>query len=118
MIALYIVLLILVAHFVADFIFQSDYHAVNKSKSNFVLAQHVLIYSAILTLFGLLFPISLAWIVFNCVGHFITDWCTSRATSRLWVANQRHWFFVVIGLDQLIHYTMLFVSYQLLVNVQ
>ena len=116
MIPVYVVLLVLVAHFVADFICQSDYHAVNKSKSNWVLFQHVSVYSFVLLLFGFLFPINLVWVIINGVGHFATDWCTSRATSKLWASNQRHWFFVTIGLDQLIHYTTLIVSYQLLVS--
>ena len=116
MIPVYVVLLILLAHFVADFICQSDYHALNKSKSNRVLLEHVTIYSAILSLFGLLFPINLAWIIINGVGHFATDYVTSRMTSKLWASNKKHWFFVTIGFDQLIHYTTLIVSYQLLIS--
>jgi hypothetical protein len=53
--------------------------------------------------------------VVNSALHFVTDFCTSRATSALWKKDQRHWFFVVIGLDQAIHMTCLFVTYEVLV---
>ena len=92
-------------HFVADFIMQSDRVALNKSRSNLILLQHVAIYGAFLLPFGLVFAL------INAGLHFVTDYCTSRATSALWKRNQRHWFFVVIGLDQAIHMTCLFASY-------
>ena len=92
-------------HFVADFIMQSDRVALNKSRSNLILLQHVAIYGAFLLPFGLVFAL------INAGLHFATDYCTSRATSALWKRNQRHWFFVVIGLDQAIHMTCLFASY-------
>ena len=52
-----------------------------------------------------------AFAIVNAVLHFATDWCTSRVTKRLWLAEQRHWFFVVIGLDQSIHMTCLLGTY-------
>jgi hypothetical protein len=143
-------LLLVVTHFVADWLFQSDWMALNKSKHWDVLAIHVTIYSVCFVpvtawmffgswRFGLLFG-AITWIT-----HFITDAITSRITSRLWfielherpekdiyeagsykefmlgvgksyfgaythfayVKNTRHWFFVMIGFDQLIHYTTL-----------
>ena len=106
--SLMIVLSLVWIHFVADFIMQSDRVALNKSKSNLVLLQHVAIYGIFFLPFGLLFALV------NAGLHFVTDYCTSRATSKLWQNNQRHWFFVVIGLDQAIHMTCLFVSYVML----
>ena len=105
---LMIMLSLIWIHFIADFMMQSDRIALNKSKSNLILLQHVVIYGIFLLPFGLLFALV------NTVLHFITDYCTSRATSALWKNNQRHWFFVVIGLDQAIHMTCLFVSYVML----
>ena len=98
-------------HFIADFIMQSDRIALNKSKSNVILLQHVAIYGIFLLPFGLVFALV------NAGLHFATDFCTSRATSALWKNNQRHWFFVVIGLDQAIHMTCLFASYDILKGV-
>ena len=111
MIDLYTVILILWAHWIGDFILQSDWHATNKSKHNGILLHHVACYSIPLTVIGFLVPINFAWILVNAIAHAVTDWCTSRVTSKLWVAGERHWFFVVIGLDQSIHFTTLFATY-------
>lgn len=85
-----------VLHFIGDFICQSDYIALNKSKDNKVLGLHCLIYTAFFTCFG---PVFAMWVF---VTHFITDYFTSRLNSYLYPRN-RHWFFVGIGADQMIH---------------
>jgi len=119
-------LLLLSIHFVADFLFQSDWMAVNKSKNWLALTWHAAVYSACFAFFGPLF------VVATFASHFVTDAVTSRITSRLWffrredgiwiqapytmpkhgreiinpwspIDGVRHWFFVVIGLDQMIH---------------
>ena len=109
-----VLLLIIWAHWIGDFILQSDYHAQNKSKSSWVLAEHVAFYSIPFMLIGFFVPISVAWILVNAVGHFCTDFVTSRITSKLWSKKEVHWFFVTIGADQAIHFTTLFASYILL----
>ena len=98
-------------HFVADFILQTDYIAINKSKSNWVLSLHVALYMIPMCIFGVTFAIV------NAILHFVTDWATSRCTSYLWRHNQRHWFFTVIGLDQAIHMTCLLTTYAMLGSV-
>ena len=95
-------------HFVADFILQSDYTAKNKSKSNRVLLKHVLIYGTPFLVVGLTYAL------INAALHFCIDWGTSRWTSHLYVKGHRHWFFVVIGLDQALHATCLMVTYYVL----
>lgn len=101
--------LILVAmHFLADFVLQTDWMAINKSKRWDALAIHAGIYAVTFVFFGVEFM----WITF--VTHFVTDAITSRITSLLWRKNERHWFFVVIGADQLIHYVTLALTYNLL----
>lgn len=117
MMSFYFVMLIIFSHWVADFVFQTHWMAVNKSKSNFALAYHVLIYTIII---GFLIGIPLyaygnisyfiisSWISVNGILHFITDYITSRITSKLWQKEDYHNFFVVVGFDQLIHYTCLF----------
>lgn len=101
---IWLVLAVIGTHFVGDFILQSDWMAANKSKRNSVLALHAGIYSACFLWLG---PI---YAGLNFVGHFLTDWVTSRWTSRLYKAGKRHWFFVVIGLDQVAHYTALLLT--------
>jgi len=110
------VVVILWAHFIGDFILQSDYHAVNKSKSNLALFEHVLWYSFPLIFAGFIIPVSFAWLVVNMVLHGAIDYVTSRISSHFWKQEKRHWFFVTIGADQSLHFTCLFVSYIWLVH--
>jgi Na+/phosphate symporter len=105
MIELGVILLLVWCHFVGDFILQTSYMATNKSKSNRVLTTHVLVYSLPFLLFGPLFAL------ITMVLHFMTDWVTSRITSKLWWYEDKHWFFVVVGADQAIHFTCLFGLY-------
>jgi Protein of unknown function (DUF3307) len=96
-------------HFIADFIFQTDKMAINKSSSNRWLGLHVACYTAPFFWFGWCFALV------NGAAHFVTDWLTSRGTSYLWKKEERHWFFALIGLDQAIHTTTLFATYRWLV---
>lgn len=113
-------LLILWAHWIADFVFQSHEMASNKSKSNKWLGLHILSYGGGLMFCWFLlweYPLRIIfpWIILNMLLHFIVDYCTSRWTSKLWGGQEIHNFFVIIGLDQVIHFTCLFVSYYYLI---
>ena len=89
---------VLIAHWIADFVLQTDKMALNKSKSNRWLAYHVGAYTLFMSVFfGPLFGI------INGLCHLATDWFSSRITTKLWASGDRHNFFVVIGLDQLAH---------------
>jgi hypothetical protein len=120
-------------HFVADFLLQSDWMALNKSKRFSALLAHVWVYTLVFTaavwaVTGLL-P-ALLFGILTFATHFITDAVTSRLTSKLWFIDivpighnagydvtmkpTRHWFFVVIGLDQLIHLLTLTATWSLL----
>lgn len=95
------ILTVIWMHFVADFVCQSDWMARNKSKANIPLLTHVSVYSLPFFWFGWRYALA------NAGAHFVTDWITSRASSRLWAKQKVHWFFVVIGLDQAIHMSTL-----------
>jgi membrane-bound acyltransferase YfiQ involved in biofilm formation len=110
MINLVDVLILIWLHFVADFLLQTDYMAKNKSGSNKVLAIHCFVYSLPFIYFGWLFALV------NGLAHFATDWVTSRWTTRLWKSGERHKFFVVIGLDQVIHISTLVLTLSILGN--
>lgn len=97
------VLTLLTLHFIADFIFQSDWMAINKSKKTEVLLAHAGVYSLFFAGFGFKF-----WII-TFLSHMLTDAITSRITSYLY-PRSRHYFFVAIGADQLIHYTTLILT--------
>lgn len=95
-------------HFIADFIFQTDKMAINKSSSWKWLFIHVFIYSIPFCIFGYKYA------AINFVAHFITDAISSRITTYLWGQQARHWFFVVIGADQALHVTALFLTIPLM----
>lgn len=155
-----IIYVLLVAHFVADFVCQSDWMAIHKSKRWDALALHVAVYAAVLFVFvhagayvegNNVFEVIVSWPIYwiphawrllepvdlwvfvgvNAAAHFVQDAITSRITARLWfirwttmstrypelqgihcaeVLPTRHWFFVGIGADQLLHYVTLFVT--------
>ena len=116
-----IIYVLLVAHFVGDFICQSDWMALSKSKLWVALAYHVGVYISVVSLVVAAFQppspypyVELlqfgAWVSVNSFAHFVQDAITSRINARLWQANERHWFFVGIGADQLFHYVTLFVT--------
>jgi hypothetical protein len=105
------ILVLLGIHFVADFVLQSDWMATNKSTNWRALLLHVGVYTCpFLVCYGLPFA------AVTAVLHMCTDAVTSRITSYFWKREQRHWFFVVIGLDQWIHAVCLFAVYAWLVQ--
>lgn len=126
MISFSIILFILLTHWIADFVFQTDYLARNKSKSNKVLALHVLIYTSLFLPFTLYAfwdsPENiLPFIIITYVLHFVIDHFTSRVTSKLSSEGKygsdtipNFGMFSIIGLDQLLHYISLFGLYIIL----
>jgi hypothetical protein len=110
------------AHWMGDFVLQSDFMARNKSKRWDVLFGHVCIYTATLCAFAsvaIKTPGSINMTLFaasNFVAHFVTDAITSRMASRLYAGNKVHWFFVVIGLDQFIHAATLIYTIPILIH--
>ena len=104
-----IVSALVVLHFIADFILKSDYVARNKSKNNWVLLEHVTIYSLPFIAF-----ISPLYALINAILHLCVDYVTSRLTGKLWASGEVYWFFAVIGLDQLLHILSLIWTYYLL----
>ena len=112
--------LILFTHWIADFVCQTDQMAVNKSRSNYYLCLHVIVYTWWMFALSFLYlhptdiKTTLMWTGANMVLHWVTDFWTSRINSWLWQQERRHDFFVMVGLDQLIHYTCLLSLYAVL----
>jgi hypothetical protein len=105
--------LIIWAHFISDFILQTDSMAKNKSSSNYWLGSHIFCYTFYMYCFIILCAWSVSveraalYCVVNGAAHFVTDYVTSRMTKKLWAEKKVHDFFVVIGCDQAIHMTTL-----------
>jgi hypothetical protein len=92
-------------HFTADFILQSEFMAKGKSKSNKILLYHVSIYSIPFILIGPLYA------AVNGALHFVVDYITARMTTKYWEQKRISLFFNVIGFDQVLHFTILMVTY-------
>lgn len=119
------VLFILFIHGVADFLLQTRDMAMNKSISNYWLSMHVFYYTLGITPIGLLvwyhvgvygWTLMIYWVLINGGLHWITDYYTSRWTKKLREQEKFYGFpsfFTVIELDQLIHYTTLFITFWL-----
>lgn len=116
-----ILLVIFVVHFLADFVFQSSKMATGKSKSLKWLSIHVAVYASVsLLTFAVLAImygdalIAFYWWIINVALHFVTDFFTSKVTSKFWEEKNMRFFFVMIGFDQLIHNICLVTTFFLL----
>jgi hypothetical protein len=111
--------LLLLAHWVGDFVLQSQWQAMNKSKRLDALALHVAIYAAALLVAAvtLLGPgRGLAFTLVNAALHFATDFVTSRVTTRFWERQEWHRFFVMVGFDQFVHQATLAATLMLMLR--
>jgi hypothetical protein len=99
--------ILFLAHWIWDFVGQSDKMAINKSKSWYWLNTHSAVYCIGMCLssavvFSNLTMAALTTVVVG-VSHWAIDAVTSRINAQLYINNQRHWFFVSIGFDQFLH---------------
>jgi len=131
-----IAFIIILIHFIADFVLQTEEMAVNKSKDGHALFSHVLTYSTV-WLFASCLLLGYSrhnenywWYVENSIlffgttflFHYWTDYITSRITSRKF-ANKEYYAkfprlgaFAVIGFDQVLHYAQLFYTYHFIIT--
>lgn len=125
---------IILIHWLADFVLQTDKQAKGKSKNWSDLLSHTFNYSIIWYIPMMLFSINyvffdglskeeLSWSgymwlfpIITFIAHTITDYFTSRLNSKLWAKGDAHNFFISVGFDQVLHYVQLFTTYYLLKN--
>ena len=110
--------LLLFVHFVGDFLFQSTDMAVNKAKSLKWLFIHVSVYTGILFLasiliFGMEYAPTFAFV--NGGFHLVTDFFTSKMNAKLFLREDKRWYYSGIGFDQFIHGATLLLTYDYLI---
>jgi len=110
--------IILIGHYVSDFLCQTDWMALNKSSNNKALLLHIGAYTA--SLIGAVWflmlvasPISIglnqliAWGALNGAIHLVTDYISSRMSKRAYESGNLRRFWAIVGADQLAHYVAL-----------
>jgi len=129
-ITLSIIVIILLFHWVADFVVQPRSMAENKSSVIEVLSMHCLIYTlfltsglilsmiAVLSYFSLPITFNMNQLIlfFSLIYllHFITDYITSRLTKKYYMNGKIKKFWNTIGFDQWLHTSQIIVVYFLL----
>ena len=131
MIGIGLICVILLGHWLGDFIFQTHWMATNKSNSMKALLIHTLEYTGVLGstiglfLFnmhfaGYAFTASAAtiaiWVAANGGVHCVVDFFTSRASAWAHRSDKINLFWNIIGFDQLLHGISLFVLWAVLVG--
>jgi len=125
MIPLLIIIIILVVHFLADFVLQSHKSASRKHKDIGALLEHTISYSLPwLIIMALIyysvddpnfFIKGVLFTLVTFVSHTIIDYCTSKLGMHLLIISRKkenyHNYFVNIGFDQLLHTVLLFTTY-------
>lgn len=135
---IYHLVILLVLHFVADFLFQTRTMGLNKGKSIMWLSIHVGVYLITFMVFGLIFadyiidtsdgmlPI-LEFCILNASLHWITDFITSKFSGLFYLKMLKskkegdrkkeylwqYGFWSIIGLDFTIHIITLIYTYSL-----
>jgi hypothetical protein len=108
-----ILLLVLIFHWLADFVFQKEEDQINKSHSFHHLLNHAIWYSLIMwTLFLIILPAKThvyAWAI-TLLSHTSIDFFSSKLNKKLWDAGRIHYFFVNMGFDQVLHYIQLYLT--------
>lgn len=122
-VAVWAIVIVLLGHWIADFVWQPHWMGMRKSKEWWVLTQHALRITGfgVITAaaIGLFYPIdptgALIWAGLNGAAHFGIDAITSRMTGKLYAKGDMHNFFVVIGFDQFLHVALAVVTLALFV---
>ena len=117
-------ILIVVMHWIADFIFQAEKWSLGKSKAWTPLLKHTVTYSSLW-----LIPVwamtgnlinSILFVGITFIAHTITDYFTSRIVSKKFANNYygspipNFGAFSTIGFDQVLHYLQLILSWHCL----
>ncbi|NKI30461.1 DUF3307 domain-containing protein [Croceivirga thetidis] len=105
-------LIILLGHWVGDFVLQTSSMANEKGHSIKWLLLHVLLYTiTLLVTASLVFSwqIAFGYTVISALLHLVTDFFTSKLAARF--ADKPRIFYPILGFDQLLHVACLYWAY-------
>jgi hypothetical protein len=119
----FIIIYLIYIHWIADFIFQDEKWALNKSTSVIALLKHTITYSLVLGVLILpfLYWQTIPFVIINFIMHTLIDYFSSKVVSKRF---RLHYLggpipnfgaFTVIGSDQVLHYICLFLSFEYLI---
>jgi hypothetical protein len=112
------ILLILLIHWLADAVLQTEKQATNKWNNADYLTAHTSTYSIVWLLFtigmGFNFYACLAFTGITFLVHTITDGITSKITHNFFEKKDYHNGFVMVLFDQILHYIQLYLTWKLL----
>jgi hypothetical protein len=66
---------------------------------------------------GFVFLCYLGWTIINGLAHFVIDYSISKDRQEYWVKKDFKMYFIFLGLDQLLHYSILAVTYLILILI-
>jgi len=120
-------ILIIIIHWIADFVFQHEKWALGKSKSIKPLLSHTITYSIIwiIPVFLMTKDVvgSLLFTLVAFLAHTFTDYFTSKVVSSLFAKKKlgisipNFGAFSVIGFDQVLHYIQLVLTWYIIFGV-
>jgi len=134
MLTLLEILSIIIIHWFADFLMQDEKWANNKSKDWNALIKHTVTYSVCFTIIIQFFflqkfsfnhyylMVTMLFFLITLVSHTATDYFTSRIVAKKFSKKQygtsipNTGGFTIIGIDQVIHYAQLFLTYLYLID--
>lgn len=107
---------VILAHFIGDFLAQNNYTSAKKGSDLKAMAFHVGLYFLGLCFLMLISPSAfvLLYCVINAVLHYFVDSVTAPISLGLFQKEDKRKFFLMLGLDQTIHYLCLSISYGLM----
>ena len=118
--SLLVINFIMFAHWIGDFLLQKNKKKTRKKIKNKNLKHllpHTLIYTIVLTLSVLILQFINKWnsnlILFffiTYITHFVIDLLITKINEKNLKKNDRHKYFLTIGIDQFIHYSILFAT--------
>ena len=107
------IILLLFAHWVGDYLLQTNKIAANKARGVKWLTIHVALYGAVLFCFSIVvikMPNIVYFVLINVALHWGTDFITSRAAA--YFKDNPRVYFPILGFDQFIHATALILTFE------